>query len=55
MPIVASPNTVAGWLALLHILKVTDSNTVKPLSILSEETVENKGWMRENDSCRKEF
>jgi hypothetical protein len=31
------------------------SNTVKPLSIISEGTAKNKRWIQENDSCRKVY
>jgi hypothetical protein len=34
---------------------VKHGNTVKPLSFVSEGTVENRRWMCENDSCRKAF
>jgi hypothetical protein len=30
-----------------------ETNTMKPLSTISEGTVENKQRMHENDSCRK--
>jgi hypothetical protein len=33
----------------------TGPNTVKPLSIVSEGTAENKRWMGENNSCGNAF